>query len=355
MRVSVLCLLALEFIGIVHTDASADSRKKNAHDRAIKLLADGLVQHSQSAQFNDGLLEGVEYFEGELPEIVDKLPLTATWIDPRDPKNKAAIKIVIDGAPEDDKLVGDKSKIDPPLKIFKPMLVEFGGVEVKPAIALCKRQYVGPYSKIERANKAERKALHKKAVAVAGHWNHASGAYIPYNAANEEAKRFTISCLSGIVGKCAHWGYIPNATFKATGTSLTPYHEACVRAARAMYDTTNSRSYTCRNTVIDIYDNLRMKKSDRNPDLQFESVWIKNGMTIEMKLAAPRFNENCSSEPNIRKCAAADNDCKDPYDDTTWNSESDKILVIRSDLDTNESSTGDCPGKLVKGEDPACN
>lgn len=348
MRMPIVHLISLGIAIIVCTDAAANSKKKTESNKAIRVLNDYglLVQHSQSALLNDGRLEGVEFFSGDLAKLENGLELKAVWKDPsKESSAPIEIAVVIEGMIED-KLAGDKKNISPRPYIFYPMLTKIGDFKLPAKINLCERQYVPPYSKAEKekSNKNDLKALHKRAVAVAGYWDRKTGAYV----SDPAGKKFTISCLSGIVAKCAHWGYVPNAEFikNAIKIPLTPYHEACVRAARAMYDPTSLRSYTCRSTVIDIYDNLGIKESDRTADLQFEGVWIKNGDRVEMKLVAQRFQENCSSEP-VPLCSPADM-CKDPHLEG-WGK---GIVAVRSDLENNQSSSGECPGKLINERDP---
>lgn len=65
-----------------------------------------------------------------------------------------------------------------------------------------------------------------KAIPVQGAWD-SSGAHIL------SPSEFTFGCTSGVVAKCVRWGYKP---WQSKGsTPLGPYHEACVRMARADY------------------------------------------------------------------------------------------------------------------------
>lgn len=88
------------------------------------------------------------------------------------------------------------------------------------------------------------------AYALAGTWD-ATGQF-----SSSDANAFTFACTTGTIAKCTKWGYRPWATAtKSDGTvaSLEPYHQACIRAARADY-CANGNSWTKNGTLVDIYD-----------------------------------------------------------------------------------------------------
>lgn len=88
------------------------------------------------------------------------------------------------------------------------------------------------------------------AYALAGTWD-ATGTFSPSN-----GNSFTFACTTGTIAKCTKWGYRPwGGAIKSDGTlgSLEPYHQACIRAARADY-CANGNSWTKNGTLVDVYD-----------------------------------------------------------------------------------------------------
>lgn len=107
----------------------------------------------------------------------------------------------------------------------------------------------------------------KVAIPLQGYWN-ASGDYV----AAEDV--ITFGCTSGVVGKCARWGYKPWKT--VGGVSLRNHHLACVRMARADY-CGDGRSHTREGTRIQIYDRLGIQKREEEAGMVFEAAWGPEG------------------------------------------------------------------------------
>ena len=95
-----------------------------------------------------------------------------------------------------------------------------------------------------------------------------------YVAASE---RFSVSCVSGVEGKCLRWGYLPWRKAPIGGASLAPYYESCIRLARADY-CGDDQPTTRDGTSIDIYDRVGVQQP--TPDLadyHFEAGWGTRG------------------------------------------------------------------------------
>ncbi|MEM1254809.1 MAG: ADYC domain-containing protein [Cyanobacteria bacterium P01_H01_bin.21] len=105
-----------------------------------------------------------------------------------------------------------------------------------------------------------------RALALPGQWN-AIGDYVD----NEE---ITFACTSGVIGKCALWGYHPQQTEQ--GYSLQPFHQACTRMARADY-CGDGVSHTQNGTAIDIYDRLSIQLATADSGMAFEAAWGTEG------------------------------------------------------------------------------
>jgi len=128
----------------------------------------------------------------------------------------------------------------------------------------------------ERAVQNSRPALerlHGKALLVDGYWKRG----VWRNLGPQGQKVMTLSCMTGAVAKCAHWGYVPNTPYGKA--DLTPYYQACVRAARAMYLEDSDKSFTCPGTEIDIYDRLNIVRRRSNPARKPESLWSADRAT----------------------------------------------------------------------------
>ncbi len=141
------------------------------------------------------------------------------------------------------------------------------------------------------------------AVAVSGYWDEQGS----HQAAEHVV---TLSCISAVVAKCAHWGYLPWA--KSDSTNLAGHHEACVHAARAAFGsvTTNGdmaspptkTAYTCGSTLVDIFDHLTPPIQPQRNLYSRESYWNANGrMCMEKQrytcgdvLTFPATTGNCN-------------------------------------------------------------
>ncbi len=82
---------------------------------------------------------------------------------------------------------------------------------------------------------------------------------------------FSLSCMTGAVAKCAHWGYMPSDASKAE------YFAACVHAARAKYVANSNDSYTCPNTLVDFVDNIGIQ-AQSDAKYTVEAAWGKDGL-----------------------------------------------------------------------------
>ena len=119
------------------------------------------------------------------------------------------------------------------------------------------------------------------AIPVQGSWS-ARGDFQP------GTDMVTFACTSGAIGKCIRFGYKPWRTHH--GTSLQPYHAACMRMVRADY-CGDGRPHTVDGTWIDIWDGLgiqRREERDGHPEV-FEAAWSPSGAAY---LNVPRWSDN---------------------------------------------------------------
>lgn len=168
--------------------------------------------------------------------------------------------------------------------------------------------------------------LKNKAVLIPGYWSSATW--------NPSATSYTLSCFSGVLAKCMHWGYMPGVNHQNDPTKpLTPYFQACVLASRARYEAAvQDPSYTCAGTKIDIYDNLGIQRK-KVQDFSFESLWSKDGLVC---LRRPRY-KHCDT---LQVSPA----CTDPVSDVNqdWTGGQGLIAVSSSD----GYDIGQCPNTL---------
>src|SRR5882672_2995704 len=209
--------------------------------------------HSQSPQWNGGDLEPFLLFEGDPVTIPTVTEITGYMDMARTKAEKVALLRVGPDSMAGDGDVNLKDKI----QVFQ-VLHKVGNDYVD---ACRKETYPGPYGDNEGQNADFLRSFQGKAVAVRGAWNHDKGTFddVCSDGQGGTFPCFTLSCVSGAVGKCAHWGYIPQVPY-APELSLSDYHRACVHAARAQYASNPSISYTCEGTLFDIYDRLKIKK-----------------------------------------------------------------------------------------------
>jgi hypothetical protein len=117
------------------------------------------------------------------------------------------------------------------------------------------------------------KGMAETAVVLPGFFE--NGVYVRHDDARCGADScFSVSCISGVLAKCAHWGYLPWAAHD--GHALGDYFTACVYAARAEY--VRGTSFTCDETVFDIFDDIGIQRLTGHRDYRLEAWWNSTGM-----------------------------------------------------------------------------
>lgn len=90
-----------------------------------------------------------------------------------------------------------------------------------------------------------------------------------YHASDASGLTTSYTCVDGVIGKCAHWGY-------AAWKSGSDMHAACTRMGTADYCGTGI-SYTKDGTAIDMYDAKGIQKSEGDASFLFEAGWSPSG------------------------------------------------------------------------------
>jgi hypothetical protein len=110
---------------------------------------------------------------------------------------------------------------------------------------------------------------------------------------------FELICTSGAQGKCVRFGYRPWEN-TPDGKAMRDYYNACVRTARADY-CGDGRSWTRDGTLIDLWDDLGIQKSDTrgDPTFSFEAGWNPSGAVC---VAHTRIPENITLDALKATC-----------------------------------------------------
>jgi hypothetical protein len=234
---------------------------------------------------------------------------------------------------------------------LQPVIVEghpFGSVqfyEVRSELGedLCQEETYDVLEASEKSSGSWLSKLKGKAIAIPGYWEEQAWHHSPIDAPGASA--FTLSCVSGAMAKCALWGYAPWA--QHAGMGLEAFHVACVQAVRARYLKHHDTAYTCRGTVIDIYDRLGILKKD-DASLRFESRWGEKGLDC---LAESRFPV-CKDELGKAGLQADKRGCVDPAD-SSW---PDGVLIAIGSSGANTVASPDnlrggpvCPSQIEQG------
>jgi ADYC domain len=98
---------------------------------------------------------------------------------------------------------------------------------------------------------------------------------------------FELICTSGAQGKCVRFGYHPWEG-APDGRSMREYYDACVRMVRADY-CGDGRSWTRDGTIIDMWDDQGIQKSDtqNDPTFSFEAGWKPEGAVCVARTRIP--------------------------------------------------------------------
>jgi hypothetical protein len=186
------------------------------------------------------------------------------------------------------------------------------------------------FSAEETCSPADLQTLSGKAIAAPGYWNPTTGTYQQTLDGTTTGKQvFSLSCMTGAVAKCMHWGYVPYKSFQ--GTQLSPYFQACVRAARAQYTATSSTSYTCEGTEVDFYDRLGIQTISPAGNLSFEAAWKQGG---PLCVGKPRYDA-CSLSSAVTSILCTERDWTNV---ANW--PADVLLATRS---SPSATPGECP------------
>lgn len=112
-----------------------------------------------------------------------------------------------------------------------------------------------------------------------------------------EAPGFSITCTSGVQGKCVRWGYKPWKQAPG-GASMIDLFRACMRMARADY-CGDGHGYTRNGTKIDLFDKLGIQKAETENLMPFEAAWDTHGALC---IRHTRISENGLVEDVIKAC-----------------------------------------------------
>jgi len=98
---------------------------------------------------------------------------------------------------------------------------------------------------------------------------------------------FTLTCTTGVMGKCVRLGYKPWAS-TAGGVPLLDTFRACTRMFRADY-CGDGVPHTREGTPIDVFDALGIQKSESPATMSFEAAWDADGAVCVKKTRIPEL------------------------------------------------------------------
>jgi len=99
--------------------------------------------------------------------------------------------------------------------------------------------------------------------------------------------KFSITCTSGVIGKCVRAGYKPWKT-ASDGRPMWDYHQACTRMMRADY-CGDGVAHTREGTPIEIIDRLGSAE-EPGSDLAFEACWTPEGASCVARTRLPLWS-----------------------------------------------------------------
>lgn len=149
------------------------------------------------------------------------------------------------------------------------------------------------------------------ALPLSGRWDYTEGTATGGSHIDDD-RVFTFACEGYVLEKCVEAGYKPWASGYAcdgprkpdgsncTQVSLAPFHQACTRSLRADY-CGDGRSYTVDGTLVNLYDNLGLRKDTEN--WAFEAEWRGDGarcVVSERLSGAPA--PTCASRLGLADC-----------------------------------------------------
>jgi len=113
-----------------------------------------------------------------------------------------------------------------------------------------------------------------------------------------DSQKLTLTCTSGVVGKCLRAGY----RFWTNGGSIDPRalqrFQACTRLFRADY-CGDGQGWTADGTLIDVYDDEGVQSPEPASTLQFEAGWSPAGAVCVHHTRVP---ENIRLDELLRRC-----------------------------------------------------
>jgi hypothetical protein len=124
---------------------------------------------------------------------------------------------------------------------------------------------------------------------------------------------FTFACLSGVIGKCAKWKYLP--------WEVPDMNWACTRAARADYCGTGE-THTLENTPVGVYDShdppfrteaVATAADAGKPLGTFESAWTTTGAFCVTHARWPQLIDKAGTQLCGKSTPIIDQTTGQPY------------------------------------------
>ena len=109
-----------------------------------------------------------------------------------------------------------------------------------------------------------------------------------------DAGKLTLTCTSGVLGKCLRAGY----RFWEPDAKALQRFQACTRLYRADY-CGDGQGWTADGTLIDVYDDAGVQSPEVRSTLEFEAGWSPDGAVCVHHTRVPR---NIRLDDLLRRC-----------------------------------------------------
>lgn len=109
-----------------------------------------------------------------------------------------------------------------------------------------------------------------------------------------DARKLTLTCTSGILGKCLRAGY----RFWDSNAKALQRFQACTRLFRADY-CGDGQGWTADGTLIDVYDDAGVQSPEPGSTLEFEAGWSPAGAVC---VSHARVPQNIGLDELLRRC-----------------------------------------------------
>lgn len=196
------------------------------------------------------------------------------------------------------------------------------------------------YKDIHPGREAKAKKLEQRAIAVPGYRIYESGAYSVTGKNGEKA--FSLACATGVSAKCVLLGYSPSSP------ETKDMYNACLHAMRGEFMSGKNTSYTCPDTLVDVYDRDGIQKPESDPgisgQLAFEAAWGKDSILC---MSRARYAACDAELKDVPRCPPEIATLDAPWDSKHKQVFNGQEVLIKTRSMTNRTKGGECPSEAM--------